>query len=1068
MKKLAIKVSIALSSAGFILLIFFVIIKIFPINQLVKEAQAANTMSCSVTPYIIYPGDDITISAVVNFTASDVWAVIEGDDGVAQSHYSLTENNPTHYSRIYPVSSSATGQYDIGILATVAGTGEQIICNPPTGANWLKKTRSSMPWHSRNGHEVLSFQGYLWLLGGSANNYENDVWRSQDGENWDLITEDAPWAGRKSFGAAVFANKMWIFGGDAYTGSNTRVFYHDVWWSTNGKTWTQVANADWSVRGLFATTVYDGKIWISGGYNGTTVLNELWSTSDPASGWNQVSLSSGFGNLTIHQMVVYDDGAGEKLWILGGYNLSSPYSKNDVWQATTTAATTWTHLKFCQGGSNLGKLCTDNSGCPGSTCNYSAPWTARNDFTAVVYDYPADVPDLGNKILVMGGASITSTMLNDVWSYQPSQGWQQVIDPEDHYPSNSEPTTWTNWSARFRLKTVVHDPGTGSKVFMLGGYEVGYRMWNDVWTTADGATWDLIGDYYDGIFGKRWASSMVAFDGDGAGPDPEKLWFYGPGNDIWSSPDGVTWTMDPNPADWSSRWGHKTLLYNNKLWLIGGSKTGSGGGGIQCGGICSGGADNNKACTKGADCGASSTCVYAGLNDVWSTEDGINWDVTTPSSDYFYGRYLFASAVFDDGSGEKMWILGGDVSGKCAGGTYINEICRLDTDCPSSTCSKVCVAGSNIGTTCSSHSNCGTNGNCNFFALNDVLSSADGATWNLETSVGSWSTRFGHNALGYNGNLYVMGGFHTVTGEIVGSSVNDVWSSPDGSTWTQATSSAAWNPRYTFALVDFQDKMWVYGGNNGLYANIPGSRMDSNNVYWSIDGATWNTATSWAEWDGRDFFSYTVFQDRMWLMGGDSMGSSDYVIWASRYGDMTYFVMQPQSAQVNVNVQVEPEISLVLSDNSCNLGTLTTSDIQTCGYSATVATNAVSGYTGSIKQDQGFTNGTSVISPAIDYIYDTEAISAQYGEYGIGIDTTDTASYLPAYTGNCSSYTGHSADLPAKGLVDTADHIFATYNGPTDGVNQGVTNFCHGTRIKYDTTPGLYSHTITITVIGNF
>lgn len=50
---------------------------------------------------------------------------------------------------------------------------------------------------------------------------------------------------------------------------------------------------------------------------------------------------------------------------------------------------------------------------------------------------------------------------------------------------------------------------------------------------------------------------------------------------------------------------------------------------------------------------------------------------------------------------------------------------------------------------------------------------------------------------------------------------NDVWYSADGSTWTQATVSAGWKARRTFPSVVFNNKMWITGGQDvdGTYKN---------------------------------------------------------------------------------------------------------------------------------------------------------------------------------------------------------------------------------------------------------
>ena len=45
-----------------------------------------------------------------------------------------------------------------------------------------------------------------------------------------------------------------------------------------------------------------------------------------------------------------------------------------------------------------------------------------------------------------------------------------------------------------------------------------------------------------------------------------------------------------------------------------------------------------------------------------------------------------------------------------------------------------------------------------------------------------------------------------------GTMFNDVWYSTDGTNWTCATANAAWTPRYQPQAVVYDNKMWLLGG----------------------------------------------------------------------------------------------------------------------------------------------------------------------------------------------------------------------------------------------------------------
>ncbi|RLN93862.1 hypothetical protein BBJ28_00002393 [Nothophytophthora sp. Chile5] len=85
--------------------------------------------------------------------------------------------------------------------------------------------------------------------------------------------------------------------------------------------------------------------------------------------------------------------------------------------------------------------------------------------------------------------------------------------------------------------------------------------------------------------------------------------------------------------------------------------------------------------------------------------------------------------------------------------------------------------------------------------LNDVWTSVDGQHWTLLKLHAAFSPRGEHSLVVFKSQLYVLGGrsgsSETVesTGEAATELLNDVWSSPDGSTWALVTSGAPWSPR---------------------------------------------------------------------------------------------------------------------------------------------------------------------------------------------------------------------------------------------------------------------------------
>ena len=177
------------------------------------------------------------------------------------------------------------------------------------------------------------------------------------------------------------------------------------------------------------------------------------------------------------------------------------------------------------------------------------------------------------------------------------------------------------------------------------------------------------------------------------------------------------------------------------------------------------------------------------------------------------------------------------------------------------------------------------------------------------------------------------------------------------------------------------------------------------------------------------------------------------------------------NGDVEITATVDPTLSFTLSSTTCNLNTFSTTNIRTCSYEVTVTTNATGGYSAYIREDDDLKNsaGDMITDTASSYI--TSGGSGTDEEYGIGVDTQDTADIFPDYSGvdSCANLDNQSStDLPAEPITGN-DQRFATYTDPADGgSNRGQTTICHGAAIIGTTPAGVYSHNVIITITGNF
>lgn len=128
---------------------------------------------------------------------------------------------------------------------------------------------SVLPTDKVVGGQLVSFSGGLYFFeaqNGDAS-YGRVVYKRVSGV-WSYYTT-GPWSNREGFSVVVYNDKMWLIGGRYSTGVLVDdVYYNHVYNSSDGVTWNLVTSSaipGTSGVGYVGMTVYDGKMWISGG-----------------------------------------------------------------------------------------------------------------------------------------------------------------------------------------------------------------------------------------------------------------------------------------------------------------------------------------------------------------------------------------------------------------------------------------------------------------------------------------------------------------------------------------------------------------------------------------------------------------------------------------------------------------------------------------------------------------------------------------------------------------------------------------------------------------------------------
>ena len=313
---------------------------------------------------------------------------------------------------------------------------------------------------------------------------------------------------------------------------------------------------------------------------------------------------------------------------------------------------------------------------------------------------------------------------------------------------------------------------------------------------------------------------------------------------------GYEWVKVVLPAAFAPRDGAGALVYNGRMWLIGGWNPGDK-------------AHFPRICN----------------NEVWSSSDGAEWTLVKPNTFLdrsfdpetdWEGRHTAGYAVHNG----RMWIVGGDAnqgyymsdvwsSTDGEAWTYVNKgqpvpwgprvlhYCLAFKD-------RIWVMG---GQTIPQFGK----GEDEIF-YRDIWTSADGVTWEqVHPKEPFWPQRgmIGGSVV-FRDRMWILGGGTYDTPKIRQRKFfNDVWSSADGVDWECHLESAPWAPRQYHEVAVFDDRMWVLEGSSGR------NRKD---VWYSSDGVNWHELPD-TPWAPRHAASVFVHDDALWMVAGNNMQS---------------------------------------------------------------------------------------------------------------------------------------------------------------------------------------------------
>jgi hypothetical protein len=342
----------------------------------------------------------------------------------------------------------------------------------------------------------------------------NDVWRSTDGANWQEMKglspneDESHWQARAGLSAVSFNGMLWVMGGsqgdDPSIGGSGRTLYNDVWYSTDGSEWNEAtAEIDktdpeiiWEPRAGAVALVKGDWLYILGGERAflpggpgspDPYFNDVWRTQD-GTNWEEVTGETGAGwsPRPGHGCAVLDD----HFVCMGGFGFTG--NPSDVWVSEN--GDVWEQVSDSPWNNDPSPDCVEDS--PAVTCD-----NIRYDFDILTVEGGED--GMTQYILTFGGdreqfaippdappADNWKRIENDVWRFSAGTG-NGTFNIDASFGGN-----W--WSGPSRngegAQIEVADAGDGDLVFVATIYSYdteGNQIFLVAVGTVDGDTVDV-------------------------------------------------------------------------------------------------------------------------------------------------------------------------------------------------------------------------------------------------------------------------------------------------------------------------------------------------------------------------------------------------------------------------------------------------------------------------------------------------------------------------------------------------------------------------------------------------
>lgn len=541
-----------------------------------------------------------------------------------------------------------------------------------------------------------------------------------------------------------------------------------------------------------------------------------------------------------------------------------------------------------------------------------------------------------------------------------------------------------NWVPRDG-NTLNYLPNTG-KFWMVGGWN-GYKppdgfdyidpalglpphsTTNEVWSSTNGFDWvKELSDDHNG-FERRHSHATLFWK--------EKLWIIGGdwwqqkyNHDIISSTDGILWKTEVSQTPWKNRALTVAGIFQDKIWLVGGQ-----------------------------DLDSTPRDEFEYHNDVWNSEDGINWvqvAANAPESETRWsGRGILNDLVAFKG---RMWLV--------SGGRYRDD---------------------HVGSS----------------YFQEVWSTTDGVKWKKHATP-PWAGRIWHDVRVFDNKMWMMFGSNQF-----GNS-NETWYTIDGENWVAFHNRRNIQPGSHAQGLAVTDDYMLYAGGNYTFGYGP-TIKDTDKSVWKLKAIrgklvdSWsdrnNTLTLFASENERPLIDPNAFGDNIPGVQFDGVDtvlkltetnfqpSGRSVFWVGRAQDLS------GSADWNSPPLLNPLLTVVGDGDAqyCAAGLgdgkmYYTSSNGSKGWVQHSAGNDLQSHLGTIRF-MGFTHDTSgMIQGWVDGKPIGKTSDGGYSEFH-GWSRIGAGGYGPTYSSGYSGALGAIIILPKAIDADTVKKIYSWSQG---------------------------------------